>query len=236
MSGLTLSGLEVPPLPPRVSAAEAEHYYNGLPSKPRLIARTGAPWDPPSGPEAYLRSKELRIQGQHELLMELWEDNLAIKVHDILNQNLVDWSSTDIVRIAHDDEPDGNLILWIGIWVRPTRLSYEVGIEVALQCKRLLLDHSITDVDVELRESNIIQMVGPRLLKPTDITDPTAILREPFTTTLGITICAEDTPWAEGTAGFFIAVTGVNKLFLVTARHVLYTSSAPTRISPATTS
>ncbi|KAF8970307.1 hypothetical protein BDZ97DRAFT_1753925 [Flammula alnicola] len=206
----------LPPLPPRVSAAEAEHYYNGLPSKPRLIARTGAPWDPPSGPEAYLRCKELRIPGQHELLTQLWEDNLAIKVHDILNKNHVDWSSTDIVRIAHDDEPDGNLILWIGVWVRPpTRLSYEAGIEVARQCKRLLLDHGIADVDVELRESNIIQM-------PTDIIDPTAILREPFTTTLGITICAEDTPWAEGTAGFFIAVPGVDKLFLVTARHVLF--------------
>ncbi|KAF8958833.1 hypothetical protein BDZ97DRAFT_1840183 [Flammula alnicola] len=226
MSAVTsssLSGLQAPPLPPRVSAAEAEHYYHGLPSKPRLIARTGAPWHPPSGPEAYLRCKELRIPGQHELLTQLWEDNLAIKVHDILNKNHVDWSSTDIVRIAHDDEPDGNLILWIGVWVRPpTRLSYEAGIEVARQCKRLLLDHGITDVDVELRESNIIQTVGPRLLRPTDIIDPTAILREPFTTTLGITICAEDTPWAEGTAGFFIAVPGVDKLFLVTARHVLF--------------
>jgi hypothetical protein len=221
MSGLTLSGLEVPPLPPRVSAMEAEHYYNGLPSKPCLIALTGAPWHPPSDPEAYLRSKELRIAGRHELV-ELWEDNLALKVHDILNKNQVDWSSTDIVRIAYDDEPRGNLILWIGVWARPPRLSYEVGIEVALQCKRLLLDHGITDVDVELRESNIIRMAGPQLLKPTDIIDPTAIPREPFTTTLGITICAEDTPWAEGTTGFFIAVTGIDKLFLVTARHVLF--------------
>jgi len=82
-------------------------------------------------------------------------------------------------------------------------------------------------------------MVGPRLLKPTDIIDPTTILREPFTTTLGITICAEDTPWAEGTAGFFIAVTGLNKLFLVTAvmfsslRLRINTSSAPTRVRRA---
>jgi hypothetical protein len=140
------------PLPPCFSATEAKHYYNGLPSKPRLIAWTGAPWEPPSGFEAYLRNKELRIPGKHELLMELWEDNLAIKVHNILNKNQVDWSSTDIIRITHDDEPDGKLILWIGVWIHPTCLSYEVGIDVALQCKRLLLDHGITDVDVELRE------------------------------------------------------------------------------------
>jgi hypothetical protein len=35
-------------------------------------------------------------------------------------------------------------------------------------------------------------MVGPQLLELTDIIDPTAILREPFTTALGITICAEE--------------------------------------------
>jgi len=213
-------------LPPRVSAVEAEHYYHGLPSKPRLIARTGASWDPPSGPEAYLRSKELRVP-EHEALMELWEDNLAIMVHDILNQNQVDWSSTDIVRIAHVDEPDGNLILWIGVW---TSLPYEVGIEVALQCKRLLVDHGIMDLDVELRESNIIQMVGPHLLKPTDTIDPTSIPREPFTTTLGMTICAEKTPWREGTGGFFIGVIGVDKLFLVTARHVIFPRTENTHI------
>jgi len=228
MSGLTLGGLDLSnglatpqaSPPPRVSPAEAEHYYNGLPSKPRLIARTGAPWYPPLGPGAYLRVKELRIPGQHKLL-DLWEDNLALKVHDILDQNEVNWSSTDIVRISYVDDPCGDLILWIGVRSCPTPLCYDVGIDIALQCKRLLLDCHIEDVDIELRESDIIQTVGPPLLKPTDIIDPTAILREPFTTTLGITICAQHTR-AEGTAGFFLAVPGVNKLFLVTARHVLF--------------
>jgi len=230
MSDLTLGGLDhfnrlaTPSPPPRISPVEAKHYYHGLPSKPRLIARTGAPWYPPWGPEAYLRVKELRIPRKHELL-DLWEDNLALKVHDILDQNEVNWSSTDIVRIAYVDDPDGNLILWIGVRPRPNPLSFDVGIDVALQCKRLLLDHRLADVDVELRESDIIETIGPPLLEPTDITDPTAIQREPFTATLGITICAQDRPWAEGTAGFFLAVIDVNKLFLVTARHVLFPRS-----------
>jgi len=230
MSGLTLGSLDLSisrlatPPPPCLSPVEARHYYNGLPSKPLLIARTGAPWYPPSGPEAYLRVKELRIPGQHELL-DLWEDNIALRVHDILDRNKVNWSSTDIVRIAYVDDPFGNLILWIGVRPRPIPLSYDVGINVALQCKRLLLDHRITDVDVELRESDIIQTVGPPLLEPTDTSDSTAIQREPFTATLGLTICAKDRPWAEGTAGFFLAVNGVDKLFLVTARHVLFPRS-----------
>lgn len=226
-SSLDLSDrLATPSPPPGVSPIEAKHYYHGLPSKPRLIARTGAPWYPPSGPEPYLPFKELRIPGQHQLL-DLWEDNLALNVHEILDQNEVNWSSTDIVRIAHVGELSGNLILWIGVRPHPTSLSYDVGIDVALRCKRLLLDYHITDVDVELRESDIIQMVGPPLLKPIDISIMgfTAIQREPFTTALSITICAQHTPWAEGTAGFFLAVPGINKLFLVTTRHVLFPQS-----------
>ncbi|KAF9787061.1 hypothetical protein BJ322DRAFT_1186070 [Thelephora terrestris] len=224
MSGVTFFGFELPPIPPRPSTAEAEHYYHGLPSKPRLTARTGPPWYPPSGPEPYFRNKELGIPGQHRLLSGLWEDNLAFKVHNILEHDQVDWSSTDIVRIVHGNEPasDGYLVLWIGVWGRHTHLSYEVGTKVVVQCRQLLFEHGIIDVEVKLRKSNIIQMVCPRLLKPTDIIDPTAILHKPFTTSLGITICAEDTPWAEGTAGFFIAVDSLDKLYLVTTRHVLF--------------
>ena len=156
----------------------------------------------------------------------MWEDNIAIKVHGILNQNLVNWSSTEIVRIAYVDEPNRNLILWISVYSvysHSPRLSYDVGIEVAVQCKHLLLSYGIQDVDVELCESSdFIQSAGPAPLEPTDIIDPTAIVREPFTTTLGMNICAENTPWAEGTVGFFMAVNGAGKLYEVTARHVLF--------------
>ncbi|KAH9955048.1 hypothetical protein BGW80DRAFT_1258334 [Lactifluus volemus] len=224
-----MSGLLEPSLPPRVSELEGKCYYRGLPSSPRLIARTGAPWYPPTGPEAYTRIRELRIPGEHELF-DVWEDNLAIKVHDILNLNDVNWSSTEIVRIGYVDNPDsdGNLVLWIGVYSSPPRLSYDVGIQVAVQCKETLLSYGIKDVDVELRESDFVQPVGPALLKPTGFfkfVHPAAIAREPFITSVGTSICAENTPWAEGTLGFFIAVEGVDKLFGVTARHVLFPPS-----------
>jgi hypothetical protein len=146
------------------SELEAQLYYDGLPSKPRLIARTGPSWEAPSGPEAYPRLKELKIPGNHGIF-EVWEDNLAFKVHAILDQNDVDWSSTEIVRIGYVDEPSGNVILWIGVW-RPDRrrgstpLSYDIAINVALKCKKLLEQYGIMDIDVELRESDIIQTVG----------------------------------------------------------------------------
>ena len=204
MSG-NLDHSSTPSPPPRVSQLEATQDYWGLPSKPLLTARTGGPWDPPTGPEAYPKAKELRsLGGQHELF-SVWEDDLALEVHKILDQKLVNWSSTEIVRIAYVDEPDGNLVLWIGIYSTPT--LYEVGVEGALQCRRLLLSYGIQDVVIELRESDFVQSAGPA----------TAI---PFTTSLGLNIRAENTPWDEGALGFFMAVDDVDKLYGVTARHV----------------
>jgi len=180
----------------------------------------------------YPQLKELKIPGDHEIL-EAWEDNVAFKVHAILDENNVDWSSTEIVRIGNVGEASGNVILWIGVWRRDpgrgsTPLTYDVAIDAALKCKNLLENYGFMDIDVELRESDIIQSVGPQLLEPTDDLEPTATAREPFTATLGLAICAELTPWAEGTGGFFLQVddnNGKKNLFLVTARHVVFPQS-----------
>ena len=69
------------------------------------------------------------------------------------------------MRIGYVDEPSGKVVLWIG--VRPYSLSYEGGIDVALQCKRVLLDYAIDDVDVEIRQSEIIQLTGLQLFEST---------------------------------------------------------------------
>jgi hypothetical protein len=206
------------PLP--VSEVEAKHYYAGLHSRTILIARTGLnPWEAPSGPEEYLRLKELRILGAHKI-EHVWEDDLVLKVHAILDDKEIDWSSTDVVRIGYVDEPSGDAVLWIG--VRPESVSYEVAIDAALQCKRLLLAHSIEDVEVELHQAEIISLANPQLYQPVFSSDPTADVLHPFSSTIGITICAQSTPWAEGTGGFFLAEGGDGtRLFVVTVRHVV---------------
>jgi hypothetical protein len=177
--------------------------------------------------------RELRFPGEHKI-HEIWEDNLAFKVHAILNQAGVDWSSTEIVRIgdAGNTRDCGDLILWIGVWDwrirrRPAPLAYNVAIDAAFKCKALLLERGIEDVDVEMRESNIMQCAGPRLLEPTDDMDPTAFLREPFTTTLGIPIRHMDASMAGGTGALFLQIDDPDgkKLFLVTARHVVFPRS-----------
>ncbi|KAH9051592.1 hypothetical protein EDB83DRAFT_2226108 [Lactarius deliciosus] len=206
-----------PTPPPPPSKWEACTYYAGLPSRPRLIARTGTPWEEPTGPEAYSRLRELRVVGEHEI-SDVWEDDLALKVHAILHAKGVDWTSTDVVRIRYiddDDDPSGDVVLWIG--VRPDSLSYNV----------ILLDYGISDVEVEIRQSEIVySATGPQLLQPAfRFLEPTVTVdvREPLTTSLGISICSQSTPSTEGTGGFFLSEgSGSKRLLLVTVRHVVF--------------
>ena len=79
---------------------EALTYYAGLPSRPVLVARSSKTlWKAPDGPEAYSVIRKLRPIGNHAL-KEVWEDNLALKIHALLDSMKVDWTSTDVVRIG----------------------------------------------------------------------------------------------------------------------------------------
>jgi hypothetical protein len=204
-------------------------YYAGLPSTPALIARSSTTqWEAPRGPEAYSQRKKLRVVGNHPL-KEVWEDNLAFKVHALMDSIKVKWTSTDVVRIGNVEEPRIPVILWIG--VMPGSLSGADGVVVARKCRDLLEEYDITDVEVEIRESLVTRSVGPKLLAPTQFSisslfssHPDVDFRQPLTATLGLPICAQLTPWAEGTGGFFMAEGGdSNKLFLVTTRHAVFT-------------
>ncbi|KAJ7145815.1 hypothetical protein C8R44DRAFT_755948 [Mycena epipterygia] len=203
------------------SEVEAKFYYAGLPSSPVLVARASTTqWKAPTGPEAYRKIRELRAVGNHAL-KETWEGDLALKVHALLDSIKVKWTSTDVVRIGNPGESSAPVILWIG--VMPASLSGDDGVVVASKCRELLVENGIADVDVEIRESVVTRSAGPKLLTSTYFSDPTAGVREPLTTTLGLPICAQFTPWAEGTGGFFFAEDGnTERLLLATARHVVF--------------
>ncbi|KAA1477184.1 hypothetical protein DENSPDRAFT_844369 [Dentipellis sp. KUC8613] len=207
------------------SEKESIFYYAGLPSGPRLVARSGAvPWSKPTGPEAYRVIRMLHPVGEHAI-KDVWEDNLALKLHALLDAMEVKWTSTDVVRIGNEDEPyhSAPVILWIG--VIPASLSGADGVEVASKCKEILVaEYNITDVDVEIRQSVVARSAGLKLL----CTDrryfkPTPEESVPFTSTLGLPICSQSTPWVEGTGGFFITEgDNTERLLLVTARHVVF--------------
>ena len=145
--------------PPPLSDAEAQYYYYGLPSGAPLVARTRSsptPWEKPTGPQADWKRKRLGVADGHRM-GEIWND-LAPKICDILGEGQVEWTSIDVVRIGYRDDEHGNpepVVLWIGI--KPdTQVSYKVHYNTAFQCKKLLMDHDIVDVEVEMRESEVM--------------------------------------------------------------------------------
>ena len=141
------SSLQPPPPP---SEKEAKLYYDGLPSKPRLVARTGAPWKEATGPEAYRPLKELFPVGRHKI-NGIWQDCLASKVRDALDSMKVNWTSLDIVRMKNAEDPSGPVTLWIGVF--PASLSGADGVVAAYKCRDVLVEYGITDVNIEIRES-----------------------------------------------------------------------------------
>jgi hypothetical protein len=137
---------------------EAKYYYAGLPSAPKLVARTSTTsWEVPSGPEAYPKLKELSPVGNH-VINGAWEGNLALKLFALLDSMKVKSTSIDIVRIGYAGGSSDPVILWIG--VMPGSLSGYDGVNVASKCKKLLVEHDIADVDVEIRESVVWPTFG----------------------------------------------------------------------------
>ena len=218
MSSFTIpAAVPIAPYPP--SPVESYCYYYGIPSRPLLVARSSFDvWVEPTGPEAYLLPKESSPIGLHPL-RDIWEATVGPAIVDYLGSKEVEWTSLDPVRMGFSGVSSPPVIVWMG--VVPGSLSAEEGIEVAIYCKGILSAHNINDVQVEIRESEVFRSAGPKLYKPTHIYNPTAQAREPFSSALGLPICAEATPSIEGTGGFFISLNP-GEIYLVTARHVVF--------------
>ncbi|KAG9090474.1 hypothetical protein FRC06_001039 [Ceratobasidium sp. 370] len=156
---------------------------------------------PLSKMEAYLVRSELLPTGNCTL-SEVWEDNLALKIHDLLEAMNVKWTSTNIVCPRNPKESSIPVILWIAsLW------PLDAG---------GFLKKTISPM-LKSRSKN------PQAAHTTKTFDPTVDVTEPLTATLGLPICAHSTCWAEGTGGFFMAEgDDTKRLFLITARQVVF--------------
>ena len=216
------------------SDMESKYYYHGLPSRPRLVARSSTtPWEVVTGPWTFPVPKELRPIGNHRGLRRAWQSLLPTQLFQAFDELHVNWTSLDVLRMASvrdgytagadattgDDE--AHAILWVG--VMPVSLTPEDGYMAAMRVQHLLRDFGIFDVECEIRETRVLRSVGPKLLKPLiTYDDPTRDVRISLTTTLGQPIATLARPWAEGTLGFFAQAGGDrSKLFFVTAGHVV---------------
>jgi hypothetical protein len=181
------------PYPP--SFVEAEYFYYGLYSKPRLIARSSTyAWVEPRGAEAYLTPKELTPLGFGHPLEDHWEHKVGPEVVSYLDDEGVKCSSLDPLRIGDAGDRSPPAILWIG--VLPGTLTAEAGVKVAAQCKNILSANGIDDVHVELRESEVSRCA--RLYKPVPTSSTTVRVIEPFSTAVGLYQSPPNCWWDRG--------------------------------------
>lgn len=71
----------------------------------------------------------------------------------VLDSMKVKLTSIDVVRIRIPEQSHFPVVIWIG--VTPGSVSGEDGVVAVTKCRELLEKHDLTDVEVEIRESEV---------------------------------------------------------------------------------
>lgn len=182
------------------SDLEKALYYYGLPSRPRLVARSDfltVSWALRIEDE-HTVPKELRNVGSHDII-DIYNSSLRDKIVSRLDS--IEWTSIDVVRIGYLGSSFHPVLLWIG--VTPGSLTSQDGLDIALGC-RLELKRAGLDVHCEIREAAVTTLavsVIP-LQRPGGGHVPTSL-----TSVLGgQSIAAEETPAREGTLSVYLSL------------------------------
>ncbi|WVQ63637.1 uncharacterized protein L199_001790 [Kwoniella botswanensis] len=186
-------------------------YYHGIPSRPKLIARSDpSEWTQPRSKidSGYPRKKIIRPVDSSHPICSIWKSALGPQL----------------------------LKKWIGI--PPESISIARGEELVTRCETLLRTSGLVDVQVEIRESQVISLSGAgpgREPKP----NPKLILKEPPIYTcddvtysiisklstaigLGITTPISRKSDSYGTTSFHLENTKEEgNFYALTARHVV---------------
>ncbi len=154
-----------------------------------------------------MEAKVLMPLGPH-LLNRIWDETVSVAMESYLQEQGVLYTGMTPLHIGVDGQASPPAVIFMGVC--HGSLTREKGYEVAVHCYSILVQHNITDIHVQIRESEAI-LSAASLFKPAITTNIAYNLRQPFSTSLGIPICNAGTTHFEGTGGFFFTCNG--KLF-----------------------
>ncbi|KAL6355068.1 hypothetical protein LRP88_11545 [Fusarium phalaenopsidis] len=243
------------PLPP--GPDEQEHYYFGLYSRPKLVARSSTkPWSWQY--DGWPIKKRLGPVGEHAIV-EPWNDG-----HSSLRRQLLqavqelDWTAIDVLRIGYErennrtgEEFDNPVTVLISVKIGLT--AFEPAYDVVAACRQILESHGLSDVQVEIKESEVARATSmplptPNLPTPDSATSNSSTpisptpgratlklssgpLGEPaamsahYSEFLGVSVASSDAPTHEGTKCLYLRHR--EKIFALTCRHVVFPDSYP---------
>ncbi|KAL6890960.1 hypothetical protein GGI43DRAFT_430508 [Trichoderma evansii] len=233
------------------SSEERDLYYFGLPSCPKLVARSSSiidPWVNPQmpGPTTFtgtmnMYPKSFLPAGDNTLLRQLWNDatsSLRIQIMEAVS--VADWTSINILRVGLKEDFHNTLL----IAVAPNSMPWREGHSLALRCKTILEEHGITDMHCEIRES-IATLCADAPTADTSSAPATApddfqLSSEPIDSSypaycaelsdsLGMKIAMKDLDYVVGTKGLYLALPlstpeSERRIVALTCRHVVISS------------
>ncbi|KAF5591519.1 uncharacterized protein FSUBG_10445 [Fusarium subglutinans] len=140
------------------SERERRSYYYGLPSCPKLVARSStAPWNQPY---EWPDRKRLYVATGHAI-QQPWNDpNSPLQRLIIATLDGIDWTAIDILRIGYKSFGDDyrripELPVTMLISVSTNSTTFQEAEAVIIACKEILARFNLDDVEVEIKESVI---------------------------------------------------------------------------------
>ena len=145
--------------------------------------------------QAYLKHKEIIPLGAHPLTAYCLEGTLAPCLEAYLLSPEVQVSLLNSFLIG---------VLFVLVGIKHNTLIGQAGLDAALGCRSILVENGLDDVHVIILESVFSFFNYKGLYKPAITANPVTVIREPFSTSLGISICPAESPNVEGgTGGFY---------------------------------
>jgi uncharacterized protein YozE (UPF0346 family) len=213
-----------------------DRWYYGIRSRPMCVAtsesRVG--WKRLSSLDCGFPSRKyILIPSRDHPLHAIWSSDIAPKIRDILDKLTTGQICLDVVRICDQEEEIETAVMVIWIGVLPDSLSEEEGIEVVEECKGVLDERGLEDVNIGIRETHVcllgLDLMDPNTLDYLMYTKHQQLIR-PFTNTLGLPLSTSRLGEI-GTSGVCLRNPDTNQHYLLTAKHVV-SQEDPSQTSP----
>ncbi len=230
-------------LPDPPSAEEQNRYYIGLPSKPRLVARSStARWAACPDPEylnhidsgfGYAFPKLLLNVGPHPLT-EIW-DQQENAVQEAVVEALagLKWNTVDVLRIgyAYQYPKLEHFPVTLMVSVAHHSVSWQEAVAVAVRCRGILQQHGVLDVECEIRESAYVEAVQPKLQRSVEITEGTLRAAHCISDLVGQSIAMAMAPDVRQTSGPYMSIGTDRDVCMLVCRHGVCTDGEATVFS-----
>ncbi|KAL1857559.1 hypothetical protein Daus18300_010317 [Diaporthe australafricana] len=217
---------------------ERDEYYYGIAGKPRLVARTSSSrWSKPENTGAFFGQCRKRyaaiLEREQPEIVSKWTRTLTLALVNGLRD--CSWSYFFPIRIGLRETSLSELPTILLVAVEEGSLQWEEGVTVALECRKILRDFEIANVEVEIREGTYAPCAATaefeRQIDPeawTSIRCPTNHYALPMLSSLGYIIGYAEDRKAEGSVGLHLRLGDDNPaVYALTCRHVVSNGREP---------